>query len=141
MQSIQLNREELEAKAKESVCSCWAYTLAGAMDETPDDELRAIIHNPMAPHYENQKHDPVSVDEFTEELRSCPSYERTPMRAEVAISFEHATTLWGHSDTELLWVDDYGVTSVVEEDGKRLDPSVTYAIDGPVIGAPYGDKE
>ena len=57
------------------------------------------------------------------------------MRAEVLISYEHAKALWRLTDVELLWVDDEGHSSVVEEGD--IDPKLQYAIDGVVVGEPY----
>lgn len=37
------DRETLEAKAIDEVCACQYYELQDTINETPDDELRAII--------------------------------------------------------------------------------------------------
>ena len=68
------SRKDLEAKALRNVCPCWYHTLAGSIEETSDEELQLVIDDSMAYHYENQKHDPVSPEEFAEELKQCQDY-------------------------------------------------------------------
>lgn len=70
-----ITRDDLERQAMEEVCSCFYWELANEMESTPDDALRRIIEHPMSAHYEQQLHQPVSVDEFIESLRECPSYK------------------------------------------------------------------
>ena len=75
MPTQQLNREELEAKALESICPCFVYGLRNDLNYVDDSVLQEIIVDGMWSHHENQKHDPLSEEEFAEELRQCPSYQ------------------------------------------------------------------
>jgi hypothetical protein len=75
MQTTQLNREELEAKALESVCACWVDDLEDYMDFIDDAHLEAIVADGTVCHYENQKYNSSSEEEFKEELRQCPDYK------------------------------------------------------------------
>lgn len=74
MQTSQLNREELETKALESVCPCYFYELRNDVQLIDSADLEAIVADGMICHHENQKHNPVSEEEFQEELRQCPSW-------------------------------------------------------------------
>lgn len=67
-------RDQLEAKARQNVCACYAYELPNGIEYLDDAALEAIIADGMACHYENQKYNPVSEEEFQEELRQCPDY-------------------------------------------------------------------
>lgn len=69
-----MTREVMESEAMERVCPCWFYDLGDVLEDTPDRELEMIIQNPMVCHYESQKHSPVPVDEFIDELKQCPAY-------------------------------------------------------------------
>lgn len=69
-----MSRDELKVKALNNVCACYAYDLPNFIDDLDDSALGAIIADGMVNHYENQKYDPVSEEEFQEELRQCPDY-------------------------------------------------------------------
>ena len=69
-----MTREDLERQAMESVCSCWAYDLPNDIETIPDAELLKIIAHPTWPHVQNQIHNPVSNEEFIEELQQCTDY-------------------------------------------------------------------
>ena len=66
-----MTREELETEAKRAVCSCWYYDLCNDIDTLTDEQLQKIINYPAWPHLENQIHNPVSGQEFIEELANC----------------------------------------------------------------------
>jgi hypothetical protein len=69
-----LTSDQLQAKALQNVCACYAYDLPNFIDDLDDSALEAIIADGMVNHYETQKHDPVRDEEFQEELRRCPDY-------------------------------------------------------------------
>jgi hypothetical protein len=64
-------REQLEEQARQSVCPCWYYDLCDQMDETEDDTLREIIADPQYGHKHAQQSDPVSSEEYEQELANC----------------------------------------------------------------------
>lgn len=66
------NRRQLERQALKNVCACWHFDLANMMDETSDDDLRAVIEDAQHFHKENQRHNPVSAAEYETELKECP---------------------------------------------------------------------
>ena len=70
-----MTRKELEQAALKSVCACWHYDLHNRMDETDDDSLKKVIEDPQYFHKHNQLYNPVSQEEYEEELRDCPSFE------------------------------------------------------------------
>lgn len=59
-------RDQLEAKAKQSVCACWYYELANSLDDHTEADLKAIINNPYYIH-EQQDEDDWQDD--------CPQYK------------------------------------------------------------------
>jgi hypothetical protein len=67
-------REDLEKAAQSNVCTCFHFDLADTIEEVSDEDLQHIIDDPMAAHYHQQYHQPVSVDEFIEALQECTSY-------------------------------------------------------------------
>ena len=70
-----MERDSLERMAQENVCTCFHFDLANAIEDMEDAELQQIINNPQAPHYQQQLHQPVSVDEFIDGLLTCTSYK------------------------------------------------------------------
>lgn len=66
-----LTRDDLEKQAKHEVCSCWYYDLADSVDAVSDEELQKFIDIPMYGHLQNQIENPVSADEFMEEITNC----------------------------------------------------------------------
>lgn len=65
------DRETLEAEAKRSVCACHVYTLANDIDQADDGTLQNIIDDPKYIHKHMQENDPVSAEEYAEELADC----------------------------------------------------------------------
>ena len=43
-------RDQLEARAKYSVCACWHYELANSIEDCTEADLKAIINNPYHLH-------------------------------------------------------------------------------------------
>lgn len=69
-----MNREELEAKALEEICSCWFYDLTNDIEALDSDELLKIINTPLYCHINNQIQNPVPITDFIEELKNCSDY-------------------------------------------------------------------
>jgi redox-regulated HSP33 family molecular chaperone len=69
----EMTRETLEQEALKAVCSCWVYDLQNELETVPDEELRNIIKDPQFLHKQNQIHNPVSEEEYQEELKECTS--------------------------------------------------------------------
>ena len=50
-------RDQLEARAKQSVCSCWHYELANNIEDHTEADLKAIINNPYFIHEQQDEDD------------------------------------------------------------------------------------
>lgn len=59
-----INREVLEAQAKEAICSCWYYDLCDGIDSIEDEILHKIIEMPMYSHLQAQIKNPVPLNDF-----------------------------------------------------------------------------
>lgn len=57
-----MNRQQLEEKAQQAICTCFHYDLANSMPDLSDEELQQIIADPYTGHQE-----PDDKDE-------CPEY-------------------------------------------------------------------
>lgn len=59
-------RDQLEARAKQSVCACWHYDLANAIEDQTEADLKAIINNPYHMHEQQDE------DDWRDD---CPQYK------------------------------------------------------------------